>query len=102
MKKLYRDTVDQKIAGVCSGIAKYLEIDVTVVRLLWVLAILFAGGGILAYIICALLMPVAPVDYYYRNQQQNYNPNYNQYDQNNQNYYDPNRDYTQPNSDQNR
>ena len=97
MKKLYRDTVDQKIAGVCSGIAKYLEIDVTVVRLLWVLAVLFAGGGILAYIICAIVIPAAPMDYYYRNPQQNYYPE----NQNDQKYYDPNRDYTQPNSDQN-
>lgn len=96
MKKLYRDTVDQKIAGVCGGIAKYLGIDATVVRLLWVLAVFFAGTGILAYIICAIVIPAAPTDYYYRNQQQNYDPNYYPENQTNQNYYDPNRDYTQP------
>lgn len=91
MKKLYRDTSDQKIAGVCSGIAKYLEIDATVIRLLWVFAVFFVGSGILAYIVCAIVIPEAPADYYY-----NY---YNQQQQNT--YYDPNRDYTHPDSDWN-
>ena len=99
MKRLYRDLSDQKLAGVCSGIAKYLCVDPTIIRLIWVLAVFFGGCGVLAYIICAIVIPVAPADYYYnsyKDQQQNYDPNYNH---NNQNYYDPNRDYTQPNSD---
>ncbi len=56
-KKLYKSNTDKKICGVCGGIAEYLGIDSTVVRLIWVLAILFAGSGILAYIIAALIMP---------------------------------------------
>ena len=56
-KKLYKSNTDKKICGVCGGIAEYLNIDSTIVRLLWVLAIFFVGGGLLAYIIAALVMP---------------------------------------------
>ena len=51
MKKLYR-----MICGVCAGIAEYLGIDPTVVRLLWA-ALGLTGTGILLYIIAALVMP---------------------------------------------
>lgn len=47
------------VAGVCGGLAEYLGIDATVIRLLWAFAILFAGAGLLAYIICWLVMPQA-------------------------------------------
>ena len=61
MKKLYRKRNDKKIAGVCSGIADYLNIDVTVVRVIWALVTLFSlGTGLIAYLICALLMPEEP------------------------------------------
>ncbi len=59
-KKLYRSRKDKKIAGVCGGLAKYLNVDATIIRLIWVLAVLFAGGGLLAYIICALIIPDEP------------------------------------------
>lgn len=59
-KKLYRSRTNKKLFGVCGGIAEYFEIDATVIRLLWVLAVVFAGAGILAYLIAALVMPVAP------------------------------------------
>ena len=59
-KKLYRSRTDKKIAGVCSGMAKYIGIDVTVVRLIWVLVAIFAGAGLLAYLICALIIPQEP------------------------------------------
>ena len=61
-KKLYRSRTDQKIAGVCSGLAKYLNIDPTIVRLIWCLVIFFAGAGVLAYIACALIIPEEPSD----------------------------------------
>ena len=48
------------IAGVCTGIAEYIGLDVTVVRLLWVLLSIFAGCGILAYIIAIIIMPRKP------------------------------------------
>ncbi len=55
-KKLYKSHVDRKICGVCGGIAEYINIDPTVVRLLWVL-FAFTGAGVLAYIVAALVMP---------------------------------------------
>ena len=59
-KKLYRSRTDEKVAGVCGGVAKFFGIDSTIVRLLWVLAILFAGTGVLLYIVCALVIPQEP------------------------------------------
>lgn len=56
-KKLVRPREGRKIAGVCQGVAQYLGIDVTVVRLLWVLAVVFCGCGILAYIIAWVVIP---------------------------------------------
>ena len=60
MKQLYKSNTDRKIAGVCGGIAEYFNIDPTLVRLLWVLFILLGGSGVLAYIICAFVIPEAP------------------------------------------
>ena len=59
-KKLYKSNTDKKLCGVCGGIAEYLNIDPTVIRLILVLAAVFAGTGILAYIIAALIMPDKP------------------------------------------
>ena len=61
-KKLYKSETDKKLAGVCAGLANYLNMDVTIIRLIWVLLVLFAGCGILAYIVCALVIPEAPQD----------------------------------------
>ena len=60
MKKLYRDTNNQMISGVCAGLGNYLDMDPTIVRLIWVILVLFAGTGILAYIICAIVIPAEP------------------------------------------
>ena len=57
MKKLCRSRVNKKIAGVCGGIAEYFNIDPTLVRLGWVLLSVLGGSGLLAYIICAIIMP---------------------------------------------
>ncbi len=59
-KRLYKSNMDKKICGVCGGIAEYLNIDPTIVRLIWVLAAIFAGSGLLAYIIAAIVMPDKP------------------------------------------
>lgn len=59
-KKLYKSTTDKKICGVCGGLAEFIGIDVTIVRLIWALAIICAGFGLWAYIICALILPVKP------------------------------------------
>ena len=55
MKKLYKSN-NRMICGVCAGIAEYLGIDPTVVRLIWA-ALGLTGTGILLYIIAALVMP---------------------------------------------
>ena len=55
MKKLYKSN-NRMICGVCAGIAEYLGIDPTVVRLLWA-ALGLTGTGILLYLIAALGMP---------------------------------------------
>jgi phage shock protein C len=55
MKKLYKSN-NRMICGVCAGLAEYLGIDPTVVRLLWA-ALGLTGTGILLYIIAALVMP---------------------------------------------
>lgn len=59
-KRLYKSESDKKICGVCSGIAKYFSIDPTLVRLGLVAFCILGGSGILAYIVCALVMPEEP------------------------------------------
>ena len=59
MKKLYKSN-NKMLAGVCAGIAEYFNIDPTLVRLGWVLFCILGGSGILAYIICALVIPKNP------------------------------------------
>ncbi len=56
-KKLYKSNTDKKLCGVCGGIAEYLNIDSTVVRLVMVFAAVFASCGLLAYILAAIIMP---------------------------------------------
>ena len=56
-KKLYLSDDNRKIAGVCGGIAEYLNLDPTVVRVVWVIVALIFGSGILAYLIAWLIMP---------------------------------------------
>jgi phage shock protein PspC (stress-responsive transcriptional regulator) len=48
---------DKQIAGVCSGVAEYFNIDATVVRVAWALLTLCYGVGLVAYIVGALVMP---------------------------------------------
>ena len=60
-KKIYRNTNNKFIAGVCSGIADYVNIDPTIVRLIWAL-IGLTGTGIVAYLVCALIIPEKPND----------------------------------------
>jgi phage shock protein C len=57
--RLYRLAYDRKIAGVCSGLAEYLEVDVTLVRLLFAAVIVCTGGvALFAYIAACFIMPV--------------------------------------------
>lgn len=59
-KRLYKSNTDKKIDGVCAGIAEYLNLDPTVIRLAWILFSVLGGSGILAYIIAAVVIPRNP------------------------------------------
>ncbi|MDR1210528.1 MAG: PspC domain-containing protein [Clostridiales bacterium] len=67
-KKLYRLKYDSKICGVCGGIGKFLNIDATLIRLIWIVVSVFTSGvpGVLAYFICAVVIPEEPADEDYR------------------------------------
>lgn len=62
-KKLYLSRENKKLAGVCGGIGEYLEVDPTIIRLLWVAAFFVGGLGIIAYIIVAFVIPHRPVEF---------------------------------------
>lgn len=48
---------EKKLFGVCSGLANYFDVDPTLMRALFVIAVLMAGTGILAYFVLAIIMP---------------------------------------------
>ncbi len=58
-KKLCKSNTNKMVAGVCGGVAEYLGVDPTVVRLIWVLFTALGGSGLLAYILAAIIMPEA-------------------------------------------
>ncbi len=55
--RIHKSVKDKKIAGVCGGIAEYLNADPTIIRLVFALLVLGWGTGVLAYIVCALILP---------------------------------------------
>ncbi|MGY0009512.1 PspC domain-containing protein [Bacillus anthracis] len=55
-KKLYKSETDKMLFGVCGGLGEYFDISSTLIRILWVIAILCFGTGFLVYFICLLLM----------------------------------------------
>ena len=55
--RIHKSVKDKKIAGVCGGIAEYLNADPTIIRLAFALMVLGWGTGVLAYIACALILP---------------------------------------------
>jgi len=59
-KRLYRVNEGKILCGVCMGLSEYFEIDVTIVRLIWIFISLVYGSGLLLYIIAALIMPIKP------------------------------------------
>ena len=61
-KRLYRVEQGKMLCGVCGGIAEYFNIDPTLVRLGVVALSLAAGGGLLAYIIAAIIIPEPPME----------------------------------------
>lgn len=82
-KKLYRSSRDSKLMGLCAGVGEWLNIDVTLIRILFVLGVFFSGFTLLvAYFIVSLVVPKEP------------RPPYGSYNYGGgpgQGYYDPNR-----------
>lgn len=63
-RKLYRDTDNQKIGGVCSGLARYFDLDPLLVRVAFVAALLFNGVSLIAYLLLWWLVDPAPAGYW--------------------------------------
>ena len=65
MKKLFKSRDQRMLSGVCGGIAQYLNIDPTVVRIIWALVSVFSAAvpGLLIYIICAIVIPDEPENF---------------------------------------
>ncbi len=59
-RHLYRNTREAMVGGVCAGLADYLNLDPTIVRLIFILMALLGGHGILVYLILWLVVPPAP------------------------------------------
>jgi len=59
-KRLYRSQSDRMLAGICGGLAAYLDIDATLLRILWVVVVLLGGFGVLLYIIMWIVVPNEP------------------------------------------
>jgi phage shock protein C len=57
-KRLHRSRTEKMIAGVCGGLAEYLDVDPTLVRVVWVFVSLLAGVGVLLYLIMWVIMPL--------------------------------------------
>jgi phage shock protein PspC (stress-responsive transcriptional regulator) len=59
-RRLYKSRYDRVIAGVAGGLAEYFDLDPTLVRLLFVIAALFGGSGLIAYLVALIVIPEAP------------------------------------------
>ncbi len=60
-KRLYRSRDERMIAGVCGGLGQYLNIDPTIIRLLFVLSTFWGGSGFIAYLVMMVLIPEEPL-----------------------------------------
>ena len=59
-KRLYRSKDDRMIAGVCAGLAEYIDIDPTIVRLLFALGLIAGGATFWAYLVMMMVVPEEP------------------------------------------
>lgn len=62
-KKLYRSETDKILGGVCGGLAEYFGIDSAIVRLVFVLILVYGGSGLLVYIILWIVLPTQSTTY---------------------------------------
>ena len=88
--KLMKSNRDRKICGVCGGIAEYLHIDSTLVRIIWAIAVCCFGSGLLLYFIAAIIMPQDFGQRYGNDYQNNWNRQNSWNNNNNYNVYDAN------------
>lgn len=58
--RLYRSQTDRMVAGVCGGLAKYFNVDPTIIRLVFLVLALAGGPGALLYAILWIITPIAP------------------------------------------
>ena len=56
-KRIYKSSVNKMLCGVCGGIAEYLDIDPTLMRLIWAGVSIMGGAGVLGYIVAAIIIP---------------------------------------------
>lgn len=56
-KRLYKNSEEAKLAGVCQGIAEYFDIDPTIIRIIWALGTLSYGVGLIVYIVLWIVLP---------------------------------------------
>jgi len=62
-RRLYRNQTNKVIAGVCSGLGDYLNVDTTLIRLVWILITFLGGAGIIAYILAYFIIPAKPHEF---------------------------------------
>ncbi len=60
VKRLYRSRMTRMLGGVCGGVASYFQLDPSLVRIAWVVFTLLGGAGLLAYLICWVVIPDEP------------------------------------------
>jgi len=60
-RRLVRPRLGRKIAGVCLGFSEYFDIDVTLVRVVWLITLLMTGFGLIPYIVAWIVMPEEPL-----------------------------------------
>ncbi|PKP59190.1 MAG: PspC domain-containing protein [Candidatus Altiarchaeales archaeon HGW-Altiarchaeales-1] len=60
IKRIYRSKKDKAIAGVCGGMAEYLNTDPTIIRIFWAASLFASGFGIVAYVLCRIIIPANP------------------------------------------
>lgn len=83
-KKLYRNTNNKMISGVCSGLADFLNVDATIIRLIWAICTVFTAAfpGLILYVIFAIVIPESPDVYDYSDYEEHRNSD-------GTTYYDP-------------
>jgi phage shock protein C len=59
-RRFARFSSDKKIAGVCAGLARYYDLDTSVVRVIWLLCVFLGGTGLIAYLVLWVVMPLDP------------------------------------------